>query len=107
MNARTALQAVLFYLVAYLFMNLGAFAIVAFLRNQTGSEDLRDFRGLVRRSPWLVVTLGVFLLSLLGHAAAGGVRGQVPDLLRPVRMPARMVRASATPGSARRCSPCW
>jgi NADH-quinone oxidoreductase subunit N len=58
--------AVLFYLVAYLFMNLGAFAIVAFLRNQTGSEDLSSFRGLVRRSPLLVVTLGVFLLSLLG-----------------------------------------
>ena len=47
----------LFYLVAYLFMNLGAFAVVAFLRNQTGSEDLADFRGLVHRSPVLVVTL--------------------------------------------------
>jgi NADH-quinone oxidoreductase subunit N len=59
-------RAMLFYLIAYLFMNLGAFAIVAFLRNQTGSEDLRDYRGLVRRSPWMVVTLCVFLLSLLG-----------------------------------------
>ncbi len=56
----------LFYLVAYLFMNLGAFAVVAFLRNQTGSEDLDDCRGLVRRSPWMVVTLSIFLLSLLG-----------------------------------------
>jgi NADH-quinone oxidoreductase subunit N len=60
------LQAVLFYLVAYLFMNLGAFAVVAFLRNLTGSEDLDDYRGLVRRAPWLVVTLSLFLLSLLG-----------------------------------------
>jgi NADH-quinone oxidoreductase subunit N len=60
------LQAVLFYLVAYLFMNLGAFAVTAYLRNQTGSEDLNDYRGLVRRSPWMVVTLSVFLLSLLG-----------------------------------------
>jgi NADH-quinone oxidoreductase subunit N len=60
------LQAVLFYLIAYLFMNLGAFAVVAYLRNQTGSEDLNDFRGLVRRSPWMVVMLSIFLLSLLG-----------------------------------------
>jgi NADH-quinone oxidoreductase subunit N len=60
------LQAVLFYLIAYLFMNLGAFAVVAFLRNQTGSEDLDSYRGLVRRSPWMVVTLSLFLLSLLG-----------------------------------------
>ncbi|HEY7311403.1 MAG TPA: NADH-quinone oxidoreductase subunit N [Gemmataceae bacterium] len=60
------LQAVLFYLIAYLLMNLGAFAVVAFLRNQTGSEELSDYRGLVRRSPWMVVTLSIFLLSLLG-----------------------------------------
>src|SRR5262249_2655237 len=50
-------SAVLFYLIAYLIMNLGAFAVVAFLRNLTGSEDLRDFRGLVRRAPWMVITL--------------------------------------------------
>jgi len=58
--------AVLFYLVAYLFMNLGAFAIVAYLRNLTNSEDLKDFRGLVQRAPILVLTLAIFLLSLLG-----------------------------------------
>src|SRR5947209_1654136 len=56
-------KAVLFYLVAYLVMNLGAFALVAFLRNKTGSEDLRDLRGLVYRSPWAVTLLGLFLLS--------------------------------------------
>jgi NADH-quinone oxidoreductase subunit N len=63
---------VLFYLVVYLFMNLGAFAVIAFLRNQTGSEDLRDFRGLVYRSPVAVVTLAVFLLSLLGMPPLAG-----------------------------------
>src|SRR5262245_35286460 len=63
---RAGVEAVLFYLVAYLFMNLGAFAVVAFLRNQTKEEDLEHFRGLVRRSPWMVVTLSFFLLSLLG-----------------------------------------
>jgi NADH-quinone oxidoreductase subunit N len=65
-------SAVLVYLVAYLFMNLGAFAIVAFLRNETGSEDLADFRGLVRRSPWMVIALSVFLLSLLGMPPLAG-----------------------------------
>jgi NADH-quinone oxidoreductase subunit N len=63
---REGAEAVLFYLIAYLFMNLGAFAIVAFLRNQAGSEDLADMRGLVRRSPLMVITLSLFLLSLLG-----------------------------------------
>jgi NADH-quinone oxidoreductase subunit N len=64
--------AVLLYLIVYLFMNLGAFAVVAFLRNRTGSEDLKDFRGLVRRSPWLVITLAIFLLSLLGMPPLAG-----------------------------------
>jgi NADH-quinone oxidoreductase subunit N len=59
-------QAVLFYLATYVFMNLGAFAVVAFLRNRTGSEDLANYRGLARRSPGAVVLLAIFLLSLLG-----------------------------------------
>jgi NADH-quinone oxidoreductase subunit N len=63
---RRGSEAVLFYLAAYLLMNLGAFAVVAFLRQETGSENLEDYRGLVRRSPWMVVTLAFFLLSLLG-----------------------------------------
>jgi NADH-quinone oxidoreductase subunit N len=70
--SREGAGAVLFYLVAYLFMNLGAFAVVAFLRNQTGSEDLSDFRGLIHRSPLLVITLGIFLLSLLGMPPLAG-----------------------------------
>jgi NADH-quinone oxidoreductase subunit N len=59
-------QAVLFYLGAYVFMNLGAFAIVAFVRNRTGSEDISVYRGLMTRSPGVVVLFGIFLLSLLG-----------------------------------------
>jgi NADH-quinone oxidoreductase subunit N len=69
---REGASAVLFYLVAYLFMNLGAFAIVAFLRNRTGSEDLADFRGLGYRAPVLVFCLAVCLLSLLGVPPLAG-----------------------------------
>ena len=65
-------QAVLFYLLVYLFMNLGAFAVVAFIRNQTGSEDIRTMRGLAYRSPAVVILLGVFLLSLLGIPPLAG-----------------------------------
>ena len=69
---RDGAAAVLFYLVAYLFMNLGAFAVVAFIRNQTGSEDLSSYRGLVQRSPLLTVLLAIFLLSLLGMPPLAG-----------------------------------
>jgi NADH-quinone oxidoreductase subunit N len=65
-------SAVLFYLIAYLFMNLGAFAVVAFLRNQIGSEDLSSYRGLAYRSPLMAVILSIFLLSLLGMPPLAG-----------------------------------
>src|SRR5262245_26256268 len=64
--------AVLLYLIAYLFMNLGAFAIVAFIRNQTGSEDLSSYRGLVFRAPFMTVMLAICLLSLLGMPPLAG-----------------------------------
>src|SRR5207302_8216110 len=69
---RDGVSAVLFYLVAYLFMNLGAFAVVAFLRNQTGSEDLSSYRGVAYRSPLMAVLLSIFLLSLLGMPPLAG-----------------------------------
>jgi NADH-quinone oxidoreductase subunit N len=69
---REGASAVLFYLVAYLFMNLGAFAIVAIIRNQTGSEDLSSYRGLAYRSPLMAVLLAIFLLSLLGMPPLAG-----------------------------------
>ena len=69
---RDGAGAVLFYLVTYLFMNLGAFAVVAFMRNLTGQEDLAYYKGFVYRSPLLVITLGLFLLSLLGMPPLAG-----------------------------------
>jgi len=63
---RLGVEAALFYLVSYLVMNLGAFAIVAFIRNQTGTEDLSGYGGMVHRAPLLTVCLAFFLLSLVG-----------------------------------------
>ena len=47
-GAAEAVAALLFYLGVYVFMNLGAFAIVAFLRNAIGSEEIADYAGLIR-----------------------------------------------------------
>ncbi|MCC7147565.1 MAG: NADH-quinone oxidoreductase subunit N [Phycisphaeraceae bacterium] len=69
--------AVLFYLLVYLFMNMGAFTVVALAAQQVGSEDLRAYRGLMAWSPWLGVLLTVFLLSLFGMPGLGGFLGKI------------------------------
>ncbi len=60
------LEALLLYLVAYLFMNLGAFACVVAVVNDTGSESLEAFRGLSSRAPAVALACALFLLSLAG-----------------------------------------
>ena len=64
--------AVLFYLVAYLFMNLGAFAVVAFFRNQTGRRTWPLTGALIQRSPSGHRAVSIFLLSLLGMPPLAG-----------------------------------
>jgi len=68
--------AVLFYLVVYLFMNLGAFVCLVALENISGGCDLKQLRGAVRREPVLVVTLCIFLFSLTGLPPLGGFIGK-------------------------------
>jgi NADH-quinone oxidoreductase subunit N len=57
---------VLFYLVAYLFSNMGAFMVVEAVAQAEGSAALRSFRGLAQRSPALALAMLLFLLSLGG-----------------------------------------
>jgi NADH-quinone oxidoreductase subunit N len=70
------LDGALFYLIAYLFMNLGAFAVVAFIRNQTGSEDLSSYKGMIQRAPVLTIAFAIFLLSLVGLPPLMGYMGK-------------------------------
>jgi NADH-quinone oxidoreductase subunit N len=70
--AREAVSAVAFYLGTYLFMNLGAFAIVALLRNRLRSEEIDSYAGLVRSSPGIVIATAVVLVSLIGLPPLAG-----------------------------------
>ena len=62
-----------FYLIAYTFMNAGAFGVLAALSGR-GEEhtNLSDLSGLGRRHPWLAAGLAVFLLSLAGIPPTAG-----------------------------------
>ena len=71
-GGQKAVAALAFYLAIYLFMNLGAFAAVAFLRNVLRSEEIADYAGLIRRSPGLVVCFSLVLFSLVGLPPLAG-----------------------------------
>lgn len=70
--AAQAVASMAFYAAVYLFMNLGAFAIAAFLRNTLGSERIVDYAGLIRRSPGVAVCFSIILLSLVGLPPMAG-----------------------------------
>ncbi|MFZ4636140.1 MAG: NADH-quinone oxidoreductase subunit N [Pirellulales bacterium] len=71
-GCRRAVAAIAFYLGTYVFMNLGAFALVAVLRNRLRSEEIAAYAGLVRTSPGLVVAAAAVLVSLIGLPPLAG-----------------------------------
>ncbi len=63
---------ILFYLVAYVFGNMGAFLVVEAVARSEGSEATSAFRGLAQRSPLLALAMLLFLLSLGGIPFVAG-----------------------------------
>lgn len=73
----TGLKGISFYLLAYLFMNTGAFAVVIILRRKgLIGDELEDMNGLYQRSPFAAVLLLIFMLSLAGIPPTAGFIGK-------------------------------
>jgi len=77
-NNREGLQAILFYLVSYALMTLGAFGVVQLVgREDEKSVAIEDYAGLGHRHPYLAAALSVFLISLAGIPATAGFMGKL------------------------------
>src|SRR5947209_5630992 len=76
-EAAPAYAAVLFYLLSYALVKLGAFTIVSQLGG-AGEKNLSldDYAGLSQRQPWVAAALSVYLLSLLGLPVTAGFFGK-------------------------------
>jgi NADH-quinone oxidoreductase subunit N len=73
-----AIAAVIFYLLTYAVMNLGAFAVVQLIaRAGDRRTEVEDYNGIGFQSPWLAFCLSLFLLSLLGMPLTAGFIGKV------------------------------
>ncbi len=73
--------AVIFYLTGYLFTNMAAFLVIITFSSHTNSDEIKDYAGLARRSPFLAMVMFVSLLSLAGVPPMAGFIGKFMLLL--------------------------
>ncbi|MFB9326959.1 NADH-quinone oxidoreductase subunit N [Paenibacillus aurantiacus] len=67
----------IFYLLAYTLMTIGAFTVVATVTQAVGNATFGSFAGLYHRAPWTAAAMLVLLLSLAGLPLTGGFFGKV------------------------------
>ncbi len=74
---QVGLSSVLFYLLSYTFMNIGAFGIIAYLGSKDKEFcDFSDFKGLGHERPWLAIAMALFMFSLAGLPPTSGFLGK-------------------------------
>lgn len=61
-----------YFVLIYLFSNLGAFAVVSIISAATGREQISDYNGLYKSNPWLTWVMAISLFSLAGIPPAAG-----------------------------------
>jgi NAD(P)H-quinone oxidoreductase subunit 2 len=67
----------IFYLLIYLFMNLGGFICVILFTLRTGTDQISEYAGLYQKDPLLTLTLSICLLSLGGIPPLAGFFGKI------------------------------
>jgi NADH-quinone oxidoreductase subunit N len=68
--------ATMFYLLMYLFTNMAAFGVIIVVSNVSNSDQMEDFYGLNKRSPYLALVMLFALLSLSGIPPTAGFLGK-------------------------------
>ena len=76
-NNQLGVTGVVFYLMAYILTNLAAFGIIMAFGRITGSDEIRSYDGMSRRSPYLGLAMLVAFLSLAGMPPFGGFMAKV------------------------------
>jgi NADH-quinone oxidoreductase subunit N len=70
------MASVIYYVLVYIFSNLGAFGVVAAISNQTGKENMDDYNGLYHTNPKLSLIMTLALFSLAGIPPVAGFFGK-------------------------------
>lgn len=70
------ISAIMFYIVIYCLMNVGAFWVAGKVGDTLGGDSLDHFRGLIYRKPLYAVCMAIFLFSLVGLPPMAGFIGK-------------------------------
>jgi len=74
--SEASVPSMLFYLLVYVVTNLAVFAVIVFHSNQTGSENIEDYRGLSRTNPTMALAMMLALFGLAGIPPLAGFVGK-------------------------------
>ena len=72
-----AMNSVVYYILVYIFSNLGAFGVVSVISNYTGKENIDDYNGLYQTNPKLSLVMMLALFSLAGIPPVAGFFGKM------------------------------
>jgi NADH-quinone oxidoreductase subunit N len=75
-SSRGGEASVIYFILVYIFSNLGAFGVVAFVSAKTGKESIQDYRGLYGANRWLSWVIAISLFSLAGIPPTAGFFGK-------------------------------
>lgn len=67
---------VIYYVLVYVFSNLGAFGVITAISNETGKENMDDYNGLYHTNPKLSLAMTLALFSLAGIPPVAGFFGK-------------------------------
>ncbi len=75
-QSQLGMTTVIYFVLIYIFSNLGAFGVAAIISNKTGKESIDDYDGLYRTNPMLSLTMMLALFSLAGIPPLAGFFGK-------------------------------
>ncbi len=75
-NNMFGMSTIVYFVLIYIFSNLGAFGVAAAISNQTGKEKISDYNGLYLTNPKLSLTMMLALFSLAGIPPVAGFFGK-------------------------------
>ncbi len=75
-QSQLGMTTVVYFVLVYIFSNLGAFGVATIISNKTGKESIDDYDGLYRTNPMLSLTMMLALFSLAGIPPLAGFFGK-------------------------------